>query len=295
MTLSLAERPASDRAPLIGALVCFVLWGLLPILFLWADRQGAGAFEIVAWRTLWSVPCAIALVFAAGQWAHLRGLSRKTYAALALSAALIALNWCTYVWAVGSGRTISASLGYYLNPLLNMAAGAILFKEKISRAGLIAIGLAAIGVVLQGVALGEFPWVSLVLAFSFWGYGLVRKTAAAEAQTGLLVECAILAVPAIAYVLWLAHAGQGVFGKTPAATLALTVIPLALFAFAARRLALSALAFLQFISPTLQFLVGVEAGESMTPLRAFSFVFIWAGVVVFAIGAVLRSRSQRQA
>ena len=301
MTVSLAERPASDRTPLIGALTCFVLWGLLPILFLWAGKQGARPFEIVAWRTLWSVPCALALMFAAGQWGHLRALSAQTLAALGLSAALIAVNWCTYVWAVGSGRTISASLGYYLNPLLNMAAGAILFKEKISRAGMIAIALAAVGVVLQGVALGEFPWVSLVLAFSFWGYGLVRKTAAVEAQTGLLVECVILTAPALAYVLWLAHSGQGVFGRTPVATAALmiagpaTVVPLALFAFAARRLTLSALAFLQFISPTLQFFVGVETGEPLTPLRAISFGFIWAGVVVFALGAWRASRIQRQA
>ena len=199
---------------------------------------------------------------------------------------------------MGSGRTISASLGYYLNPLLNMAAGAILFKEKIGRAGLIAIALASVGVVLQGAALGEFPWVSLVLAFSFCGYGVVRKSAAVEAQTGLLVECLILVLPALAYAAWLAHTGQGVFGKTPAATAALmiagpaTVVPLALFAFAARRLALSTLAFLQFISPTLQFFVGVETGETMTPLRAFSFVFIWAGVLVFAFGAWWRFRRQ---
>jgi chloramphenicol-sensitive protein RarD len=299
MTASLAEKPASDRTPLIGALTCFVLWGLLPILFLWADKQGAGAFEIVAWRTIWSVPCALALVLVGGQWAHLRALPPKTFAALAFSAALIAVNWCTYVWAVGSGRTISASLGYYLNPLLNMAAGSVLFKEKISRAGLIAIALASVGVVLQGVALGEFPWVSLVLAFSFWGYGLVRKTAAVEAQTGLLVECLILAVPAVAYALWLAHAGHGVFGKTPAATAALmiagpaTVVPLALFAFAARRLALTALAFLQFISPTLQFFVGVETGEPLTSLRVLSFGCIWAGVLVFAAGVMLGAKNRK--
>ena len=109
---------------------------------------------------------------------------RRCFAALALSAVLIAVNWSTYVWAVSSGRTLSASLGYYLNPLLNMAAGALLFKERIDRAGLVAIGLAAVGVALQGLALGEFPWVSLVLAVSFCGYGIVRKTAAVEAQTG---------------------------------------------------------------------------------------------------------------
>ncbi len=302
MTESLAAAPiAKDRAPLIAGLVCFTFWGLLPILFLWADRLGAGSMEIVAWRIIWSVPCAIALVLIAKQGAHLRGLPLKTFAALALSAALIGVNWSVYVWAVGSGRTISASLGYYLNPLLNMAAGALLFKERIDRSGQIAIALAAVGVVLQGVALGEFPWVSLVLAFSFCGYGIVRKSAAVEAQTGLLVECLILVIPAAIYALWLAHTGHAVFGKTPMASLALalggpsTVIPLALFAFAARRMPLTAIGFLQFISPTLQFCVGVENGEAMTPLRAFSFVFIWAGVAVFAYAAWRKFRAQRQA
>jgi chloramphenicol-sensitive protein RarD len=300
MTESLtAARAPINRKPLASALVCYTLWGLLPILFIWADHEGAGAFEIVAWRTIWSVPCAIALVLAAGQGAHLRGLPPKVFAALALSAVLIAVNWSTYVWAVSSGRTLSASLGYYLNPLLNMAAGALLFKERIDRAGLVAIGLAAVGVALQGLALGEFPWVSLVLAVSFCGYGIVRKTAAVEAQTGLLVECLILVLPAAAYALWLAHTGHGVFGKTLGASAALalggpaTVVPLALFAFSARRMPLTALGFLQFISPTLQFCVGVETGEAMTPLRTVSFVFIWAGVAVFALGAWRRFRAQR--
>jgi chloramphenicol-sensitive protein RarD len=302
MTESLAVPPiVKDRSPLIAGLVCYTIWGLLPILFLWADRQGAGAMEIVAWRILWSVPCAVALVLVTGQGAALRGLPLQTFAALALSAALIGVNWSVYVWAVGSGRTISASLGYYLNPLLNMAAGALLFKERIDRAGQIAIALAAVGVVLQGLALGEFPWVSLALALSFGGYGIVRKMAVVEAQTGLLVECLILVLPALAYALWLAHAGHAVFGKTPGVTIALmmggpsTVIPLALFAFAARRMPLTALGFLQFISPTLQFIVGVESGEAMTPLRAFSFVFIWAGVAVFAWAAWRKFRAQRQA
>jgi chloramphenicol-sensitive protein RarD len=302
MTERLIAAPVpADRKPLVAALVCYTLWGLLPILFIWADHEGAGAFEIVAWRTLWSVPCAIALVLAAGQSAHLRGLPPKVFAALALSALLIAVNWSTYVWAVSSGRTLSASLGYYLNPLLNMAAGALLFKERIDRAGRIAIALAAIGVALQGLALGEFPWVSLVLAFSFCGYGILRKTSAVEAQTGLLVECLILMIPAAAYALWLAHTGQGVFGKTLGASVALalggpaTVLPLALFAFSARRMPLTALGFLQFVSPTLQFCVGVETGESMTPLRAVSFLFIWAGVAVFALGVWRRFRRQRQA
>jgi chloramphenicol-sensitive protein RarD len=297
-TLAIAA-PKPDRAPLTAALVCYVFWGLLPILFNWAGHAGAGAFEIVAWRTIWSLPCAFGLVMLAGQGPHLMALRRRDLAALALSAGLIAINWTTYVWAVNSGRTLSASLGYYLNPLLNMAAGAVLFREKIDRAGMIAIALAGLGVVLQGAALGAFPWVSLVVALSFGGYGVVRKKIAVEAQTGLLIECMILFIPAVAYALFLAHSGQGVFGIKPTASMLLiacgpaTVVPLALFAFAARRMSMTLAGFLQFITPTLQFMVGVEAGETLTPLRILSFVFIWGGVAVFAAG-MWRNR-QRQA
>lgn len=302
MTETLAAAPVpADRSPLIASLACFTFWGLLPILFIWADRLGAGAMEIVAWRIIWAVPWAIALVLVAGQGGHLRRLPRATLAALLLSSALIAVNWSIYVWAVCSGRTISASLGYYLNPLLNMAAGAVLFKEKISRPGRIAIALAAIGVALQGWALGEFPWVSLGLAFTFCGYGIVRKAAVVEAQTGLLVECLVLVIPAAVYAFSLHQSGHGVFGTGAMVSLVLalggpsTVIPLALFAFAARRMPLTAIGFLQFIAPTLQFMVGVETGETMTPLRAFSFLFIWAGVLVFVVGAWQKFRAQRRA
>jgi chloramphenicol-sensitive protein RarD len=307
MSESLAAPAAStdvDRSPVVAAVICYVLWGLLPILFIWAGQAGAQAFEIVAWRTLWSLPCALALVLVSGQGASLFTIPPKVLAALALSAVLIAGNWTVYVWAVSTGRTISASLGYYLNPLLNMGVGALLFRERIDRAGMVAIALAAIGVVLQGVALGAFPWVSIALALTFGSYGIVRKQAPVTAQTGLFVECLLLFLPAAAYALLLARTGHGAFGVKPTATLALilggpaTVIPLALFAFAARRLSLTLVGFVQFITPTLQFMVGVESGEPLTRLRILSFAFIWAGVMVFAGKAWLGSRSakrQRQA
>ena len=159
-----------------------------------------------------------------------------------------------------------------------------------------AIALAAVGVLIQGIALGEFPWISLILAFSFAGYGVVRKQAAVSAQTGLFVECLFLVLPALAYAGWLSYAGQGVFGHKAAPTILLifcgpaTVVPLALFAFAARRLPLTIIGFLQFIAPTLQFGCGLFAGEVLTPGRALSFVFIWAGVLVFGLGAWMRMR-----
>jgi chloramphenicol-sensitive protein RarD len=293
-----SSRLNADRRALGAGLVCYLLWGLLPILFIWADRAGAGAFEIVAWRTIWSLPCAAGLSVLAGRRGVFGGVGRATLGLLMLTSVLIAVNWSTYVWAVEAGRTLSASLGYYILPLLNMAIGAVIFREKISRLGYVAIALAAVGVVLQGLALGEFPWVSVVLALSFGGYGVMRKIARVEALPGLLVECLILFLPAVAYAVWLSAHRQGVFGARWDASLLLalggpaTVAPLALFTFAARRLPLSTVAFLQFITPTLQFMVGVEAGEALTPLRLLSFGFIWAGVAVFAARPWIERRSR---
>lgn len=291
-----------DRRGLAAGLVCYTLWGVLPLFLHEVAKTGAGAFEVVAWRTLWSVPLALGLGFAMGRPAGVGAAlaSPRLLLMLTLSAALIAVNWTVYVWAVGAGHTLSASLGYYLNPLLNMGVGALFFRERISRTGAAAIGLASIGVVMQGFALGEVPWIPLILATSFCGYGIVRKQAPVDAGTGLFVECLVLAIPAVGYVWWLNAGGHGVFGKSPSATAWLmlcgpaTVAPLALFAIAARRVSLTMIGFMQFIGPTLQFCCGLYQGESLTPLRALSFVFIWAGVGVFAAGAALRGRKLTQ-
>lgn len=284
---------STDRSGLLAGLACYSVWGLLPLLFHAAQRAGAGAFEIVAWRTVWSVPCALALVLAmdAGKAARALLARPRALTPLLLSAVLIGVNWTLYVWAVNSGRVLSGSLGYYINPILNMAVGALVFRERMGRFGWIACGLATFGVLLQGLALGAFPWVSLALAFSFCGYGIVRKQAEADAQTGLLVECLLLLLPAAIYLLWLTGGGHGVFGRRLEVsgwlllTGPATVGTLFAFAFAARRLPLATLGFLQFISPTLQFVIGVEGGEALNALRLGSFVFIWAGVAVFAFGA----------
>jgi chloramphenicol-sensitive protein RarD len=191
---------------------------------------------------------------------------------------------------------LETALGYYINPLLGMAAGALIFNEKIDRLGYVAIGLAVLGVAVQAVAVGGLPFVSLALAFSFGGYGIVRKRVAASAQTGLLIECLVLAVFGAGYVLWLQHTGAGHFGRSLPATAWLlacgpfTAVPLVLFSWAARRIPLSSLAFLQFLGPTSGFVIGVAQGEPFTPLRAASFVFIWGGAVVFAVAAWRRSR-----
>ena len=297
--LSLSRPP--DRVGLTAGLACYSMWGLLPLLFQAVERTGASAFETVAWRTLFAAPFAAVLVLWSKQGPALRGLGARDLATLALSATLIAVNWLVYVWAVTSGRTLEGSLGYYMNPLLNMAVGRLLFGERIAWPGWAAIVLASVGVAMQAAALGAMPWVSLVLAVSFCGYGVVKKQAAVPAQTGLLVECLILSIPAAAYIGWMLVHGGGLFGHRADASWLLflcgpaTVAPLACFALAARRLPLTLLGFLQFISPTLQFAVGVYNGESLTPLRVLSFGFIWSGVLVFAVAALVRARLDHRA
>ena len=292
--------PAKDegRAALIAGLGCYTIWGLFPIYMHALGAAGVSPLEITAERTVWALLWAAGLVLAARRTTELKQVLRepRTLGLLLGSSLLISINWLLYVIAVNSGRTLEASLGYYINPLLNMAAGALFFRERIDRIGLSAIALAATGVAVQTAAVGHPPLLSLGLAVSFCGYGLIRKQVNADAQTGLFVETAILSVPAIAYVVWLEKTGAGHFGDGVWTTVLLlcagplTAAPLALFAWAARRLPLVALGFLQFIAPTLQFFIGVASGEAFTPLRALAFGFIWIGAAVFAFGAWIRYR-----
>lgn len=288
-----------SRLALTAGIACYLIWGFVPLAFQAIGRLGVGPWEILAQRIVWSIPAAALFVLVAGQFRQVLSVLRRprVLAWLGLSSLLIALNWVVFIWAVNSGRLLETSLGYYINPLVNMAAGALLFRERIPGLGKVAIGLALIGVVVQAVALGHLPWVSLVLALSFGGYGVVRKQVAADAQTGLLVECLILGLPSLAYIVWLETAGLGHFTDSAisiawlVASGPITAVPLVLFAWAARRVPLSAMGFLQFIAPTISFGFGLMQGEHFTPLRALSFVFIWLGAATFAYAAWRRSRT----
>ncbi|MGH7023989.1 MAG: EamA family transporter RarD [Caulobacteraceae bacterium] len=281
------------RQALLIGVFCYVFWGLTPALFIAMGRAGASPWEILAHRALWSAPWAGLLVLLAGQGAQVRAVftSPRRLGLLALSAAAITSGWAVFVWAVNNGRNIEASLGYYIAPLATMAAGSVFFRERIDRFGLGAIALATIGVALQAAALGHLPAISLFLATTFWLYGLIRKQIDVDAQTGLFVESLLMMGPGLAYVLWLHHAGGGIFARAPGATALMmtagpaTVAPLALFAWTARRLTFAAFGFLQFISPTIGFLIGLAVGERLDPLGVASFAFIWCGCAVFMFGA----------
>jgi len=297
------SAPGESRLALGAGLGCYLIWGIVPLVFQAMGKLGVSSWEILANRTVWAVPMALVFVLVAKQGREVLALlkTRRTMAWLTFSAALIAANWSIYIWAVNSARVLETSLGYYINPLLAMAAGALIFNERIDRLGAVAIALAAVGVAVQAIAIGGLPLVSLALAFSFGAYGIVRKRVTASAQAGLLIECLLLVGPGLAYVLWLQHAGLGHLGASLPATAWLlacgpiTAVPLVLFSWAARRIPLSTLGFLQFIGPTIAFVIGVVQGESFTPLRAASFVFIWGGAAVFAFAAWRRSRPELRA
>jgi len=295
----LAKDPDANPAALAAGFACYLIWGIVPLAFQVMGRLGIGAWEILAHRTLWAVPTAFLFVLVARQTPQLLQVLRngRTLAWLSLSAAIIALNWVVFIWAVNNGRVLETSLGYFINPLMVLAAGALIFRERMDTIGKAAITMAALGVAIQAVALGHVPIVSLTLAITFCAYGVIRKRVAADAQTGLLIECLILGLPGIVLIIWLERTGQGHFTAGPATMLWLlacgpmTALPLMLFSWAARRIPFSAMGFLQFIAPSITFVMGVAQGEAFTPLRGVSFAFIWCGAAIFAYGAWRRART----
>lgn len=287
------------RAGFMAAAVAYGIWGILP---LYLKLVGfAGPWEVLCARILCSIPAAVLAVMFMGGFAETRdALKQKgVLGALCLSSTFIAINWAIYVWAVANHHVIEASLAYFLTPLVNVAFGVTLFKERITRAQGFALALAAIGIAVQAYALGAFPWVSIALCASWSLYGLVRKQAPVPAAGGLLAETLILALPAALGLWWVSTTAQGLtFDDSASNALLLslsglaTAVPLILFSFGARRLKFSTLGMLQFMAPTIQFLIGWADGEPLTPLRIASFVLIWIGLVIFAMDSVVRERQR---
>jgi chloramphenicol-sensitive protein RarD len=295
-----AAPGGQSRRVLTVGVFGYLIWGLIPAWFILAGRMGAGSWEIVGQRALWSAPWAGLLVAISGHGEQvLRAFrSPRLLGQLAISAVMLVGGWSVYVWAVNNGHNIESSLGYFINPLLNMAVGAWLFRERIDAVGIAAIGLAVLGVLLQALALGHLPWIALFLAVTFTIYGVIRKRVEVDAQAGLFVESMLMfpAGLALALVLWLGHGGGAKFGTSLPISLVLafmgpaTVLPLALFSWTARRMPLTSVAFLQFTGPTLGFAIGLFMGERLNLTGVLSFACIWTGVAVFLVGAWRRSR-----
>jgi chloramphenicol-sensitive protein RarD len=282
-------------------LAAYALWGVLPIYF--KLLASIGAVDIVAHRVLWSLPFLAILIALTRTWAKVRAAAArpKTLGILILTAILIGTNWLLYVYAVTGGHILAASFGYYLNPLANVLLGRFVLDEKLNRLQWTAVAIAAAGItVLAAGALGQL-WLSLALCVTFALYGLLRKIVQADALTGLAVETGILFPLAIAWLGWGALASQPVLGTTTRDTELLllagvvSTTPLLLFTAAAKRLQYSTLGMLQFIAPTLQFLIAVLLyGERVTIADAIAFPAIWAALVLYVI-AMLRAPRLPQA
>ena len=298
----MTEDREGRRAGFLFGLGAYLCWGVLPLYF--KLLAAVPAVEIVANRIIWSLPFLALLVTAWRRWGLIRAAlsAGRILVTLAVTAALIAANWLIYVWAVVHGFVLETSLGYYLNPLFNVLLGVFLLKERLSRAQVGAVLLAAAGVAALAWGATSGLWISLSLAISFGLYGFIRKIAPVDALEGLSVETALLAPFSLSYLLW-AHqgpAGLAAFGPALTALLvvggALTAIPLLLFNAAAKRLPYSTLGFLQYIAPSLQFLLAVLVfGERFTAAHALCFGAIWAALAIFAAEGLRLGRARARA
>jgi chloramphenicol-sensitive protein RarD len=281
--------------------VAFAIWGLFPLYF--HPLRQISAFQIIAHRVVWS--CVFVLVWTAmrGELSTLRATlaNRSVVWRLAITATLITINWLVYVWAVMNDHVVEASLGYFINPLVNVLLGVALLSERLTRAQWTAIALAACGVAHLTVVAGRPPWIALTLAFSFGLYGLIRKVAKVESLPGLATETLVLLPVAVAYLFWCESAGTGALGHAGPAfdalligTGPLTAITLFLFAYGARLLPYSTVGILQYIAPTLQFACGVFAfHEPFERSRVLGFALIWAALIIYAGEGLWRSHKQQ--
>jgi chloramphenicol-sensitive protein RarD len=287
------------RSGLLFAVGAYSIWGLAPIY--WKLVAEVPATQLLAHRILWSVLMLVVLIAVQRRWLELARVFRSARVVVTLlgTTALIAVNWLVFIWAMSTERILHASLGYFINPLVTVLLAMVFLGERLSRGRWVSMGLAGLGVTILVVRVGTFPWISLVLAFSFGFYGLLRKTVRAEPEVGLLVESCLLAPWMLLLLVRAEAAGVGAWGHGgPGGDLllvasgAVTAVPLLLFTHGARRLPLSTVGFLQYLAPSLQFLLAVGVyGETFTPDHFAAFLLIWAALALFTWDARRRRRA----
>ena len=286
---------------ILAAIGAYVLWGLLPIY--WKSVQTVPPLEVLCHRTAWSLLFLLFLLIWSKRWQWLRQASKSpvTLITFLITSSILGLNWFVYIWAVNADHILDASLGYFVNPLISVLLGTIFLKERLRPWQWVAIGIALCGVVFLTLGYGAFPWIALTLATTFGFYGLLRKTASLEALEGLALETAVLSVPALAYLVYLELTGAASFGHTATATDVLlaftgiaTALPLLLFAYAARKVTLATVGVLQYIAPTLQFLLGVWVyGETFAATRMIGFGAVWIALLLYSLEGVLERRREK--
>ncbi|MBZ9681634.1 MULTISPECIES: EamA family transporter RarD [unclassified Mesorhizobium] len=292
------DAESKARRGFLLALGAYLLWGLLP--FYMKAVAHLPLAEVIAHRIVWSVPIAAAVLVWAGRTADFKVAIRspRTIAMAALTAALISINWGIYVWAIAVDRTVETALGYYINPLVNVVVGALLLGERLDRLQIAAVVLAAVAVAVLTIDGGKLPWVSLALAFSFAAYGFFRKTLPIGPSQGFLLEVLLLSVPALGYIAFLIATGQDHFVSSNGTDTALligcgpvTAVPLLLFAFGAKLLRLSTIGIMQYIAPTMVFLIAVLIfDEPFGTTQAIAFALIWAALAVYSWSMLATAR-----
>jgi chloramphenicol-sensitive protein RarD len=294
------DADSKARRGFLLALGAYLLWGLLP--FYMKAVAHLPLAEVIAHRIVWSVPIAAAVLVWAGRTADFKAALRspRTIAMAALTAALISVNWGIYVWAIAVDRTVETALGYYINPLVSVVVGALLLGERLDRLQIAAAVLAAVAVAVLTIEGGKLPWVSLALAFSFAAYGFFRKTLPIGPSQGFLLEVLLLSVPALGYIAYLIATGQDHIVSSSGTDTALligcgpvTSVPLLLFAFGAKLLRLSTIGIMQYIAPTMVFLIAVLIfDEPFGTTQAMAFALIWAALAIYS-WSMFRGREGR--
>ncbi len=283
---------------LIFGLSAYILWGLFPLY--WPLLKPASAYEIVAHRAVWTlVFCLVVLAFHKKLGHTFAQLKKpKTLFGLAATSALISINWIVYIWATNTGHVVEASLGYYINPLVIIAFGVLLLKEKMRTGQWIAVGIATTGVAVLTIDYGRLPWIALALALSWGSYGVIKKVLGLGALEGLTIETMLSFIPYMTFLLFIQNNGTGQFGHHLALSFlllsagAVTAIPLLLFNGSTTRLPYTVIGLLQYITPTIQFSIGVWVRhEAMPAARWIGFIFIWFALATLAIDLLRSSRT----
>ena len=287
------SRSPDVRDGVIAGLAAYLIWGVLPVYF---KTVGAvDPLEVLVHRVVWAVPFGAIILAFRRQWPEVRRAltHRAMLGWLSLSALFIGLNWFVYIWAIQDERIFETSLGYYINPLTNMLVGVLFFGERLRRYQLVAVALAAIGVLVLTISGGQVPWIALALAISFTVYAVIRKKVVIGGMPGLFVETVLLLPFALAWFAYIKSIGQAAFGSVDVDTTfwlimagPITALPLLCFALAARRLPLTTIGFMQFLAPTLQFITGIYYGEHLTTAHLICFACIWTAVLFFSYDAV---------